>query len=376
MKITSFLFDAFLKCPTKCWLRANNETSSGNPYAEWVQSQNESFRAAQTERLLAEIPPDEVVRATGSSRGDEAHYSAEHLKTAKWRMAVDLVAQTPETPRSSRRKEARIEGRSKNAKGGSEDQSLVTSAATISQSAIRNPQSEIESRLHAVERVPAEGRGKAAQFIPIRFSFFNKLTKDDKLLLDIDAFVLAQALGRDIAAGKIIHGDGSCARESVAESNDHPTGLTVDEKSAALSPAQLRPTVTKVKTAALVGEVRKRKAKTVELLSNDAPPDLVLNRHCGECEFQERCRKIAIEKDDLSLLAGISAKERQKLRSKGIFTVTQLSYTFRPRRRPKRMRDKREKYHHSLKALAIREQKIAANKRSRTVSSQPGARRL
>jgi hypothetical protein len=33
-------------------------------------------------------------------------------------------------------------------------------------------------------------------------------------------------------------------------------------------------------------------------------------------------------------------------------------YTFRPRRRPRRQRDKREKYHHALKALAIREQKI------------------
>jgi predicted RecB family nuclease len=54
----------------------------------------------------------------------------------------------------------------------------------------------------------------------------------------------------------------------------------------------------------------------------------------------------------------MSEKERKKLRSKGIFTVTQLSYTFRPRRRPKRMRDKQEKYHHSLKALAIREKKI------------------
>jgi len=49
----------------------------------------------------------------------------------------------------------------------------------------------------------------------------------------------------------------------------------------------------------------------------------------------------AIEKDDLSLLGGMSENERKKLRSKGIFTVTQLSYTFRPRRRPKRMRDKR-----------------------------------
>src|SRR5439155_17064934 len=114
----------------------------------------------------------------------------------------------------------------------------------------------------------------------------------------------------------------------------------------------------KVKTAALADAVRTRIEKIDALLSSPSPPDLVLNRHCAECEFQPRCRKIAVEKDDLSLLAGMSAKERQKLRNKGIFTVTQLSYTFRPRRRPKRLRDNREKYHHSLKALAIREKKI------------------
>jgi hypothetical protein len=54
----------------------------------------------------------------------------------------------------------------------------------------------------------------------------------------------------------------------------------------------------------------------------------------------------------------MTAKERKKLHDKGIFTVTQLSYTFRPRRRPKRLRDKREKYSHSLRALAIRQKKI------------------
>ena len=92
-------------------------------------------------------------------------------------------------------------------------------------------------------------------------------------------------------------------------------------------------------------------------LSNSTPPDLVLNRHCGECDFQARCRKIAVEKDDLSLLAGMSAKERQKLRSKGIFTVTQLSYTFRARRRCKRWKSQQPGYSHALKALAIREKK-------------------
>ena len=49
MTITASRFEAFLKCPTKGWLRANNETPSGNTYAEWVQSQTESFRASQTE---------------------------------------------------------------------------------------------------------------------------------------------------------------------------------------------------------------------------------------------------------------------------------------------------------------------------------------
>src|SRR5262249_29785305 len=42
----------------------------------------------------------------------------------------------------------------------------------------------------------------------------------------------------------------------------------------------------------------------------------------------------------------------------GIFTVTQLSHTFRPRRRSRGMHGRREKYHHSLRALAIRENRI------------------
>ena len=65
----------------------------------------------------------------------------------------------------------------------------------------------LESEVHAVERVPSEGRGKPAQFVPIRFIFRNKLTKDDKLLLAFDALVLSEALGREVSLGKIIHGD-------------------------------------------------------------------------------------------------------------------------------------------------------------------------
>ena len=298
MRITSPLFDAFLKCATKCHLRSLGEVGSGNEYAEWVRGRDESYQREAARRLQEAVPETERVVAPPAT---------ENLKTAKWRLAVDLVAQTPDRSADSPVRESRPNEET-HGLGGPRSEQLL------------------ESRLHAVERVPSEGRGKPAQFVPIRFVFRNKLTKDDRLLLAFDALVLSQVLGREVSLGKIIHGD------------DHAT--------------------LKVKTSALAGEVRKRLEKIAALLSSPAPPDLVLNRHCAECEFQARCRKIAVEKDDLSLLAGMSAKERQKLRSKGIFTVTQLSYTFRPRRRPKRLRDKREKYHHSLKALAIREKKI------------------
>lgn len=184
----------------------------------------------------------------------------------------------------------------------------------------------MESRLHAVERMSHSGQSKQVQFIPIRFIFTNKLTKDDKLILAFDALVLSEMLRREVSHGKIIHSNSYSA--------------------------------VKIKTSVLTGEVRKLVGKIKILVASTSPPDLILNRHCAECEYQARCRQKAIEKDDLSLLAGMSEKERKKFNSKGIFTVTQLSYTFRPRRRPKRRRDKREKYHHSLKALAVREKKI------------------
>jgi predicted RecB family nuclease len=273
MKITSDLFQAFLKCPTKCWLRAVGEPGSGNTYAEWVKSQSASYVATQTTRLAESLKDESAVSpALGNFKGGE------------WRLATGMVVHAQ----------------------------LYSCT--------------LESKLHAIERMPPEGRGRPAKFVPMRFIFTNKLGRDDKLLLAFDALVLLEAVGRAISISKIIHGDD-------------------------------RATV-KVKTPALAGAVRKHVEKIATLLSNPTPPDLVLNRHCAECEFQARCRQKAIETDDLSLLAGMSAKERQKLRSKGIFTVTQLSYTFRPRRRPKRLRDKREKYHHSLKALAIREKKI------------------
>lgn len=61
--------------------------------------------------------------------------------------------------------------------------------------------------LHALERVPGAIVGKPAQFIPMRFISANKVRQHDRLLLAFDAFVLFEALNREIGLGKIIHGD-------------------------------------------------------------------------------------------------------------------------------------------------------------------------
>ena len=273
MIVSSQLFEAYTECATKCWLRSRAEPTAGNVYAEWARAQNETYHQDGLKRLLATFPENDRAIAPPISKNS---------KDATWRIAIDVRLRT----------------------------------------------NELESRLHAVERIASEGRGRTAQFIPYRFEFANKLTKNDKLLLAFDALLFSEAVGREVSLGKIMHGD------------SHAT--------------------LKVKTPSLAGEVRKRIKDITALLADNSPPDLVLNRHCGQCEFQARCRTQATEKDELSLLSGMSEKERKKLHGKGIFTVTQLSYTFRPRRRRRELRGKQEKFHHSLRALAIRENKIHA----------------
>ena len=269
MRITPPIFDAFLKCATKCHLRSLGQTGSGNEYAEWVRGRDECYQREAARRLQEAVP--EAERVVGPP-------ATETLKAAKWRLASDLVARTPDS---------------------ADGHIGETEASGNKTGGLGVPRSEqlLESRLRAVERVPSEGRGKPAQFIPIRFVFRNKLTKDDRLLLAFDASILTQMLGRKVSLGKIIHGD------------DHAT--------------------LKVKTSTLAGEVQKRVEKMATLLSSPAPPDLVLNRHCAECEFQARCRQIAVENDDLSLLATMSTKERQKLRSNGISADPQMPFAER-----------------------------------------------
>jgi predicted RecB family nuclease len=185
---------------------------------------------------------------------------------------------------------------------------------------------EMQSDLHAVERVASPAQANHSPYMPIRCVPRENITTQDKRLLAFDARVLWTVSGEAPRFGKIIHG----RKQATA----------------------------KVELAGWLDIAKTVVSKIAVQQANPTPPPLILNPHCAACEFKARCRQIALEKDELSLLASMTAKERQQQHATGIFSVTQLSYTFRARRKPKRFAAKPDKYSHALRALALREGKI------------------
>src|SRR5262249_27665978 len=92
--------------------------------------------------------------------------------------------------------------------------------------------------------------------------------------------------------------------------------------------------------------------------SGGSSPRLILNDHCQVCEFRQRCFDQAVKEDNLSLLRAVGEKEVKAYARKGIFTITQLSHTFRPRRKGKRTDRRSNKRYQALEALAIRDRSV------------------
>jgi predicted RecB family nuclease len=170
------------------------------------------------------------------------------------------------------------------------------------------------------------------------FSPWAKLDRSAKSLVCFGALSLLQVTGTLAGTGTLIYGDGY--RRRTVKIADHV--------------AQTRETIN------AIGAICRSRE----------PPPLILNNHCAVCDFQPRCRGLAVERDHLSLLNSMTDKERAKCNAKGIFTITQLSYGYRPRRR-KRIRtdaessaesEKRavasDRNDHSLRALAIKKSQI------------------
>ena len=111
---------------------------------------------------------------------------------------------------------------------------------------------------------------------------------------------------------------------------------------------------TKVRTADPAYKAASTCAELLKLMTAGDPPKLRLNGHCSSCAFQRRCRAQAEKNDDLSLMPAITEREIARLNAKGIFTVAQYSYTYRPRRRRKGAPAKPGKHNLALQALAKR----------------------
>lgn len=169
-----------------------------------------------------------------------------------------------------------------------------------------------------VESVKGESSLGAFHFVPVIFSADKKLPREGRMELAYDGLVLESLQTRRPEFGWLIHGNKFKA-----------TRLRIGDQIA--------------KARKVVDSIKKHGSNS---------PRIMLNRHCHVCEFASACRAKAIEKDDLSLLVGISPKEIEAQNKKGIFTVTQYSYTFRPRKKFRKAPPL------NLRALALREQKI------------------
>ena len=119
---------------------------------------------------------------------------------------------------------------------------------------------------------------KTHGYVPVLYSAWNKLDQSDRLVICFGAIAVAQATGTALPrAGQIVFGDIGRTKR-----------VTISEKL-----------------------IRKAK-RTVEQITKESESDelrpVVLNKHCQICDFQARCRGIAVSREDLSLLATMTKK--------------------------------------------------------------------
>jgi predicted RecB family nuclease len=116
---------------------------------------------------------------------------------------------------------------------------------------------------------------------------------------------------------------------------------------------------TKIKLSSFTKTIKKNIGELNKLLSASSEPSLILNRHCSVCEYNTTCREKAKSEGNMSLLDRATSKAIEKYKKKGIFTIQQLSYLYKPRRR--KTRAKQLVAHNlELQALALRTDKIYA----------------
>ncbi len=138
--------------------------------------------------------------------------------------------------------------------------------------------------------------------IPLFITPFEKVTKTDKIFVALQATFIEKEFNLHIENCKIVSG--------------------INLKQSKLKVSSFTKPIKK-----LVGELNK-------ILSNTNPPVFFKNNHCQVCEFQNSCLEKLVERDDLSLLTALKPKEILQKNNRGVFSVKQLSYSFRPKKYP------------------------------------------
>jgi predicted RecB family nuclease len=188
----------------------------------------------------------------------------------------------------------------------------------------------------AIERtVSRTGTGKHGHVL-IVFSPNDKLSKDEKLTAAMLGSALSSWHGLTVTSVEMIHGPQFSSTTLVLLSNN---GMTHLAKEATDTLHDLE-----------------------AMVASQAPPLMYLNDDCGVCEYRDRCRKNAVDRDDLSLLRGLQPKEIEAWKERGIFTVTQLAHTFRPKTMG-RSSQQPKRHSQPLQAMAIRDNKTYIRKR-------------
>jgi predicted RecB family nuclease len=202
-------------------------------------------------------------------------------------------------------------------------QLLMRGPALILNAVIENDLLSI--RVDALKGVSGPSDLGDFHYIPILFGEGGKARQSQKRALEICGLVLGEIQGRRPGKGIVVDSEESAF-----------VGVRLDADTRA--------------TRTLLRGLR-------EMRDADATPEPILNNHCPTCRFQQRCQARATATDHLSLLRGMKEEGIAELARRGIFTISQLSYTFRPRRSAKNSSPIRA-HSFALQALAIREKKI------------------
>ncbi|MBF0341607.1 MAG: TM0106 family RecB-like putative nuclease, partial [Magnetococcales bacterium] len=166
-------------------------------------------------------------------------------------------------------------------------------------------------------------------YIPTHITGTHNISKEQKIYLGFIGYVLSKTQKTEVTFGVLIGN----------KNTHHRIKLSIIYKE--------------------IESILKELRKWIACQSPDLPP-IILNKYCTLCSFQKECEEKAKESDNLSLLNKLSTlKQLKKYERKGIFTVNQLSYLYRPRRQRKRSRSLPSAQHSlELQALVLRVGKI------------------